>query len=58
MPVRGLNSPKTDGRNRCIPCHADVEEDLVGRVATPAADLTFGLRWPHDEVSVHENPEF
>ena len=32
---------KTDGRNRCIPCHADVEEDLVGRVAAPAAKATF-----------------
>ena len=41
MPVRGLNNLKTDGRNRCIPCHADVEEDLVGRVAAPATKTTF-----------------
>jgi hypothetical protein len=41
LPVRGLNNLKTDGRNRCIPCHADVEEDLVGRVATPATKTTF-----------------
>ena len=41
LPVRGLNSLKTDSRGCCIPCHADVEEDLVGRVAAPAAKATF-----------------
>ena len=24
LPVSGLNNLKADGRNRCIPCHADV----------------------------------
>ena len=32
---------KTDSRGCCIPCHADVEEDLVGRVAAPATKTTF-----------------
>ena len=41
LPVRGLNSLKTDGRNRCIPCHADVVEDLVRRVAAPATKTKF-----------------
>ena len=26
LPVSGLNILKTDGRDRCIPCHADVVE--------------------------------
>ena len=28
-------------RNRCIPCHADVGEDLVRRIAAPATKATF-----------------
>ena len=32
---------KTDSRGRCIPCHADVVEDLVRRVAAPAAKAKF-----------------
>ena len=41
LPVRGLNSLKTDGRSRFIPCHADVVEDLVRRVAAPATKTEF-----------------
>ena len=41
LPVRGLNILKADSRGRCIPCHADVVEDLVGRVAAPATKAKF-----------------
>ena len=41
LPVRGLNILKADSRGRCIPCHADVVEDLVRRVAAPATKATF-----------------
>ena len=41
MPVRGLSILKADRRGRCIPCHADVEEELVRCVAAPATKTTF-----------------
>ena len=41
LPVRGLSVLKTDSRGCCIPCHADVVEDLVRRVAAPATKAKF-----------------
>ena len=41
LPVRGLSVLKTDSHGRCIPCHAVVGEDLVRRVAAPAAKTKF-----------------
>ena len=41
LPVRGLSILKADRRGRCIPCHADVEEELVRCVAAPATKTTF-----------------
>ena len=41
LPVRGWNILKADRLSRCIPCHADVIEDLARCVAAPATKATF-----------------
>ena len=39
--MRGWNILKADRLSRCIPCHADVVEDLARCVAAPATKATF-----------------